>query len=72
MCLLNQDVPNKARRMTAIGCACLVIALSQRALLPEAVSATTRYWISALTFLLLILSIALNLYALHLRKRSNH
>lgn len=72
MCLIAQDNSAKARRMIVIGCACLSIALSQRALLPAAASETTRHWLSGVFGLLIGMSIALNLKALWLSKHSRH
>ena len=70
MCLTNQHDSTKARRMTAIGCACLAIALSQRALVPATTSATTHNWLDAIFGFMIGISIALNLYALRLRNRN--
>jgi hypothetical protein len=72
MCLIDRNDRTRARRLTAIGCACLAIALSNHALAGATTSATARAWIGGLTGLLLGVSIALNLYAVLLRKRANH
>ena len=71
MCLRNGDDSTRARRMMVIGCACLAIALSNRALMNAGASATAHAWMDGITGLLLGMSIGLNLFALLLRKRAN-
>jgi hypothetical protein len=69
MCLIDRNDRNRARRMTAVGCACLAVALSNHVLAGATTSTTAHAWISGLTGLLLGVSITLNLYAVLLRKR---
>ena len=71
MCLIKGDDSNRARRMTAIGCICLAVALSERTLTGATTSATAHAWIDSISGLLVGMSVTLNLYALRLRKRAN-